>query len=171
MMRDFRSEAETSNESSRTSSPYDSSLDTLRHSRRVDELLLQMIVSIQERLTRHDKSKLEDPEKAIFDEYSPKLAQTEYGSEEYKQQLKEMQVALDHHYAHNRHHPEHFGEAGVWGMTLVDVVEMLADWKAASERGKNGDLGKSLPIQRQRFELDSQLYLILSNTARELGWL
>ena len=30
-----------------------------------------------------------------------------YGSDEYKACLTEMKPALDHHYAANRHHPEH----------------------------------------------------------------
>jgi len=148
----------------------DSTLDTLRHSRRVDELLLQLVVSVQQRITRHDASKLEDPEKAIFDEYSPKLKTSTYGSDEYKGFLAEMKVALDHHYANNRHHPEHF-EAGVAGMTLVDLIEMLADWKAASERQADGDLAVSLGIQKARFGLSDQLASILENTARDAGWI
>jgi len=150
--------------------PIDSTVDTLRHSRRVDELLLQLVAQIQDRITKHDASKLEDPEKAIFDEYGPKLKASTYGSDEYKGFLSEMRVALDHHYANNRHHPEHF-LAGVAGMTLVDLVEMLADWKAASERHADGDLAKSLQIQRDRFGLSDQLAAILDNTAREAGWI
>ena len=148
----------------------DSTLDTLRHSRRVDELLLQLVASVQQRITQHDASKLEDPEKAIFDEYGPKLKTSTYGSDEYKGFLSEMTVALDHHYANNRHHPEHF-ENGVDGMTLVDLVEMLADWKAASERHADGDLAVSLGIQKTRFGLSDQLASILENTARDAGWI
>lgn len=148
----------------------DSTIDTLKHSRRVDQLLLQMIAAIQGRVTLHDASKLEDPEKAIFDEYSPKLKTSTYGSDEYKGFLSEMKVALDHHYANNRHHPEHF-ENGVAGMTLVDLVEMLADWKAASERHADGDLAVSLGIQKARFGLSDQLAEILENTARDAGWI
>jgi hypothetical protein len=55
-----------------------------------------------------------------------------------------MGDGLKHHYAHNRHHPEFFGEDGVDGMSLVDVIEMLADWKAATEHHDDGDLAKSL---------------------------
>lgn len=150
--------------------PTDSTLATLQHSRRVDQLLLEMIAAIQGRVTKHDQSKLEDPEKAIFDEYSPKLKASTYGSDEYKAFLAEMKVALDHHYANNRHHPEHF-EDGVAGMTLVDLVEMLADWKAATERHADGDLAVSLEIQRERFGLSDQLAAILDNTAREAGWI
>jgi hypothetical protein len=62
----------------------------------------------------HDRSKLEAPEVDLFDEYTPKLAGCAYGSGEYWQFLKSLKPALDHHYAENRHHPEHF-EDGVRG--------------------------------------------------------
>jgi hypothetical protein len=148
----------------------DSTLETLRHSRRVDELLLQLVADIQARITKHDLSKMEQPELPIFDEYGPKLKESTYGSEQYKMYLSEMQVALDHHYANNRHHPEYF-EDGVSGMTLVDLVEMLCDWKAATERHDNGDLERSLEIQQDRFNLSDQLVQIFWNTADEAGWL
>jgi hypothetical protein len=145
-------------------------LATLQHSRRVDELLLQMVRDVQDRMTRHDLSKMEEPELSVFDEYTPKLRDSTYGSEEYKGFLAEMKVALDHHYASNRHHPEHF-EDGVDGMTLVDLMEMLADWKAATERHADGSLSDSLRIQKERFDLSPQLVSVLANTALELGWL
>jgi len=56
-------------------------------------------------------------------------------------------------------------------MTLVDLVEMLADWKAATERSDTGDLRKSLEIQRESFGLSNQLVMILRNTAEHFGWL
>lgn len=148
----------------------DSTLATLQHSRRVDELLLQLVGAIQERVTKHDLSKMEDPEKSTFDEFFPKLKDSTYGSDEYKGFLAEMQVALDHHYANNRHHPEHFAN-GVSGMTLVDLVEMLCDWKAATGRHADGDLARSLVIQQERFGMTNQLTGILDNTARAFGWL
>jgi hypothetical protein len=148
----------------------DSRLENLQHSRRVDELLLQLIAALQARITQHDLSKLEEPEKSIFDEYTPKLKDSTYGSEEYWGYLKEMQVALDHHYANNRHHPEHFAN-GVNGMTLIDVVEMFCDWKAATERHEDGDLERSLEIQRKRFMLSNQFVDVLRNTANEADWL
>lgn len=144
-------------------------LSTLQHSRRVDELMLQMVMEIQGRITKHDLSKMEQPELAIFDEFTPRLKGSTYGSEEYKGFLREMRVALDHHYANNRHHPEHFPN-GVDGMTLVDLVEMLSDWKAATERHDDGDLEKSLEIQQERFGMSEQLVSILHNTAKEAGW-
>lgn len=149
---------------------YDSTADTLRHSLRVGELMARPITELIERSTQHDRSKTEDPELAVFNEFTPKLQTTTYGSDEYKAHLAAMKPALDHHYAANRHHPEHFAD-GVDGMTLVDLVEMLADWKAATERHADGDLARSLEIQRDRFGLSDQLVRILRNTAEHYGWL
>lgn len=147
---------------------YDSTLDTLRHSRRVDELLQQLISEMQGRLHCHDESKLHPPEKPIFDLYTPKLATVEYGTHEYRSLLGEMKLALDHHYAHNPHHPEHHG--GIGGMTIIDLGEMLSDWAAACERTLDGRLGDSLLINTRRFEIGPQLASILSHTAAHMGW-
>lgn len=148
---------------------YDSTADTLRHSLRVGELMGQPINELVARSTQHDRSKTEPPELEIFNEFTPKLRDSTYGSDEYKGFLTSMGEGLAHHYAHNRHHPEHFAN-GVNGMTLVDLIEMLADWKAATERHADGDLHRSLEIQRERFGLTGQLCQILWNTAVAYGW-
>jgi hypothetical protein len=149
---------------------YDSTLDTMRHSRRVDELLLQVVVALQQRVTRHDLSKMAPPEKAVFDRITPLLKQSTYGSEEYKASLADMGEVLVHHYGANRHHPEHF-QTGISGMTLVDLIEMLCDWKAATERHDDGSLARSLQIQESRFGIEPQLMAVLTNTAVTFGWL
>ena len=149
---------------------YDSTLDTMRHSRRVDELLLEVIIGLQGRLNRHDLSKMAPPEKAVFDRVTPLLKSSTYGSEAYKASLVDMGQGLAHHYGANRHHPEHH-DAGIGGMTLVDIIEMLADWKAATERHDDGSLARSLAIQRDRFGIEPQLMDILTNTAVAFGWL
>lgn len=149
---------------------YDSTAETLKHSQRVGELMVQLTNEILERSTRHDRSKTEDPELATFNEFSPKLKNSTYGSEEYKQFLVDMSVGLKHHYEVNRHHPEHFTN-GVSGMTLVDLVEMLCDWKAATERHADGNLATSLEIQQERFGMTPQLTQILWNTAVHFGML
>ncbi len=151
---------------------YDSRADTLRHSLRVGELVGQAIAELVRRSTRHDLSKTEPPEREAFDEHTPKLQGLTYGTDEYRAVLRQMKPAVQHHYEANRHHPEHFPD-GVAGMTLVDLVEMLADWKAAGERHGANDIGlrASLDIQRNRFGLSDQLHSILLNTAADLGWL
>ena len=152
------------------SKDYDSTAETLKHSQRVGELMVQTISELVERSTKHDRSKTQDPELETFNEMTPKLKDATYGSEEYKGFLVKMKPALDHHYAENRHHPEHF-ENGINDMTLVDLVEMLADWKAATERHDDGSLKNSLVIQKDRFSISPQLLKVLENTAKHFGWL
>ena len=149
---------------------YDSRADNLTHSQRVGELMVQLVKELLDRSTCHDRSKTLSPEVEVFNEFTPKLKTSTYGSDEYKGFLVAMGEGLAHHYAVNRHHPEHFRD-GVNGMTLVDLVEMLADWKAATERHADGDLARSLEIQRDRFGLSDQLVSILRNTAEHFGWL
>jgi hypothetical protein len=148
---------------------YDSAQDTTLHILRVHELLHDALENLAHRAAVHDETKLLDPEKPLFDEWTPKLKTLEYGSQEYKDALAALKPALDHHYAQYDHHPEHTPD-GVAGMSLMALIEMLIDWKAAGERHATGDIWKSLEINRQRFGLSDQLYAILCNTARELGW-
>jgi len=145
----------------------DSTGDTTRHIGRVREILSAVAERLENRGLGHDRSKLEEPEKSAFDEFTPKLRGSTYGSMEYQGFLADMKPALDHHYEANRHHPEHFS-AGISGMTLIDLVEMLADWKAASERHSAGDVLKSIEINARRFEIVNQLREILTNTAKAL---
>jgi hypothetical protein len=142
---------------------YDSSSDTLNHIKRIGNLLHKMIGELLYRIDNHDSSKLRSPEKEIFDEFTPKLKDSTYGSEEYKTFLKEMKKALDNHYALNCHHPEHY-QQGIDGMDLVDILEMLCDWKAASERHMNGSIYDSIRINKTRFNISDQLEQILLNT-------
>ena len=145
---------------------YDSTEDTKEHMSTVRIYMSRLYMDLRRRMYPHDKSKLEEPEKAIFDEYTPKLATSTYGSEEYKGFLKGMGIALEHHYANNRHHPEHF-ENGIKGMNLIDLCEMISDWKGATLRHTDGDILKSIEINQQRFGYTDELKQILINTVNE----
>lgn len=142
---------------------YDSRKDTALHIIHVTKYLNTIIQELTNRKNNHDKTKLVDPEKSVFDKTTPKLSKLEYGSDEYKNQLKEMDVALKHHYMCNSHHPEHY-PTGISGMDLVDIVEMICDWKAASERHDNGDIFKSIEINQNRFGYSDELKQIFINT-------
>ncbi len=147
---------------------YDSEAETLKHIKRVSELLSLAATELLRRGQFHDASKLEIPEKELFDEFTPKLKNCTYGSDQYKDFLQLLKPALDHHYANNSHHPEHY-ENGVNGFDLFDLVEMFFDWKAASERHADGSIEKSIEINRGRFNLSDQLTDILKNTADRYG--
>lgn len=141
--------------------------DTFRHIERVRNLLNDMAYLLLVRGQMHDQSKLRSPEVEAFTEFTSKLATCTYGSAEYEGFRKAMKPALDHHYANNRHHPEHF-KGGVDDMNLIDVLEMLVDWKAASERHNDGNIRKSIEKNADRFSLSPQLVRILENTAEIL---
>lgn len=143
----------------------DSTAATLAHIKRVNELCGMVAAEFIRRGNVHDQSKLEDPEKAYFDQYTPKLKDLVYGSPEYKACLAEMRPAIDHHNQNNSHHPEFYPQ-GIDGMDLFDLLEMLVDWKAAGERhADGGDILRSIEINRERFGISPQLERILQNTA------
>lgn len=146
---------------------YDSRPDTWEHISRVRELLGQVAKNIIGRADEHDRSKLSEPELSIFNEFTPKLRDSTYGSEEYKGFLAAMGEGLQHHYAVNSHHPEHYS-TGIAEMSLLDLVEMLVDWKAATERHADGDLLRSVEQNQERFGYSDELKSILLNTAKEL---
>ena len=79
---------------------YDSTIDTTFHINRVRFFLGQCAIILLERGARHDASKLEEPEKAIFDAVGNRLAVITYAGEEYKHSLADLKTALDHHYTH-----------------------------------------------------------------------
>lgn len=139
---------------------YDCTEDVKAHIEKVRYWMRDFANQITGRAKYHDQSKLKPPEKDVFDVWTPKLKEFEFGSDEYKAALQAMGEGLKHHYVHNRHHPEHF-EQGINGMVLSDVVEMFCDWLAAAET-------KGEPVNLdylcQRFGIESQLAQILLNT-------
>ena len=147
------------------SEKYDSREDTEEHIKRVGQYISKCITELNNKTEMHDYDKLHDEkEKAMFDEYTHKLKHCTYGSEEYKSFLAGLKPALDIHYANNRHHPEHF-ENGIRGMNLLDLLEMMCDWKASSERHEDGDIYRSIEINKSRFGYSDELKSILKNTA------
>lgn len=145
---------------------YDSTKDTMDHKEKVKKFMNLCIDDLVMRAENHDNSKLESPEKKYFDEYTPKLKDCTYGSDDYQKGLDGLKPALDHHYKVNSHHPEHY-KNGVNGMTLVDLLELICDWKASSMRHEDGDINKSIEINKDRFKLSDQLVDILKNTVKE----
>ncbi len=140
-------------------------VETMKHIEKVREFIKVFIDKLYARGLEHDKLKMESPEVEVFTEYTPKLAETTYGSEEYTKNLEEMNGALQHHYANYRHHPEHFAK-GINDINLLDIVEMFCDWKASSTRHIDGNILKSIEINASRFGMSPQLRQIFINTAK-----
>jgi hypothetical protein len=148
-----------------TTEEFEACQEVIKHRKMVIDYLNIIIKKLEHRGNNHDASKMESPEVEIFAEYTPKLKKSTYGSDEYKQFLDEMKPALDHHYAVNNHHPEHH-KNGIDDMNLIDIVEMICDWKAATRKHRDGNILKSLEINGKRFNMSPQLISILNNTVK-----
>lgn len=132
---------------------------TTKHKAWVLLHLIGFSLRLLRRGLKHDLSKYRDPEASRFAEVLPALEDTTYGSEEYDELLDRLDPALQHHYAMNRHHPEHFEawRQPLRGMHLVDVVEMFCDWRAATRRHKDGDIQVSVAHNAGRYGYGGEL--------------
>lgn len=139
--------------------------ETNKHIRNVQLLMNETIRLLLIRARLHDISKFDDAERELFIKFSPKLSEVQYGSKEYKAMLAQLRPALEHHNQHNHHHPEYFAR-GINGMSLIDLLEMLCDWIAASKRSPDGDVIKSIELNQERFGYSDELKNFLLNTAR-----
>ncbi|MEK4529804.1 DUF5662 family protein [Paenibacillus sp. FSL H8-0104] len=138
--------------------------DTHTHIENVQRYMQVFAAQLHARSMVHDKSKLEEPEKSILHQNTVEYKSYKIGSPEYKAHLKKVKVALDHHYAMNSHHPEHY-KNGVAGMDLLDIVEMFCDWMVACREHGDGDIVLSILENRKRFGYSDEVTQILVNTA------
>ena len=138
--------------------------ETQEHISNVGRFMSEIIAELVLRASKHDMSKLGDEtEHNIFLEYTAKLKTTTYGSPEYSRYLQEMKEGLKHHYSNNLHHPEHNVD-GIRGMSLVDLIEMICDWKAATMRHNDGNIILSIEKNQERFGYSDELKQIFLNT-------
>jgi len=143
--------------------------ETRKHILEVNYFISQCIVSLLSRANNHDATKLGPDEAPYFDEHTPKLENTTYGSDEYNKILEDLKPALEHHYKFNDHHPEHHS-GGLQDMSLLEVVEMLCDWKAATLRHPDGDIRKSIELNQSRFGYSDEFKGLLLNTVNQMNW-
>lgn len=157
-----------------TITPHDiseSRAQTRQHIAQVRALLEQVIANIDHRLEDHDKSKLVEPEVSGYASLHKAMDGVLYGSAEYLAVVAAHREVINLHYERNDHHPQHYAN-GMFGMSLMALLEMLCDWKARADAEESG-LDRSFAIQAGRATTDGEHVLlgILRNTAIELGWL
>lgn len=141
---------------------------SVQHIRDVQALIMECSINLQDRLLAHDQSKLVEPERSAYEGLDEKLVGIEFGSDAYKLTIKaHLGSALNHHYAYNRHHPEHYSN-GIAGMSLFDLLEMLCDLRAiCTEKGKPEI---DLETNKRIHNMSDEMYGLLLNTIEELGW-
>lgn len=148
---------------------YDSTQDTKEHIGKVQARLQEIAHRLTIRAVHHDLSKLVEPEKPLLDAFGSQTNLPPYGSPAERARFDVLAEFRKLHYAANDHHPEHTAE-GFRGMSLLSLIEMLCDWDAAGARHVSGSIQQSLQFNRERFNISDELYAILENTVKELGW-
>ena len=116
---------------------------------------------------KHDFSKYGKKESSGYASVIFNLKNLAYGSDEYKTALEEIKPSTVLHYSQNRHHPE-FHPNGVGDMSMLDLTEMMIDWRAATRRHKNGDIFKSIEINQDRFKYNETIKRLMLSLAKEL---
>jgi len=129
--------------------------------------MLALTNELERRALQHDLSKLSPTELEGFVRINRAAREHPYGSEEYRASMdaeKGPSGCITHHYERNSHHPEFF--ASPKDMGFLDIIEMVLDWKAASDTYGSMTLRGSLPHHRARFDFsDEQWWLIESVVA------
>jgi hypothetical protein len=147
-------------------------VDTRKHQQLVAEKLIKFTQKLLDRAMKHDASKLEEPERShyIGPVYELNTGEVPYGSDRYKELCKQMGAGWDHHKFANDHHIDFFEPYSVQtlndpirAMDLFALVEMLADWIAASKRRGNNP-GDALKFLKEKHPMDEQLEAIILNT-------
>lgn len=140
---------------------------TFNHIKLVQSAMGRAIDHLRRAQEVHDDSKFSPEERPNFERADAALNSVPYLSAEYNRILKEdLGPALEHHYANNSHHPEHYAD-GVAGMNLMDLIEMLCDWRAATQRNATCLL-ESIEDNQERFGYSDEVKSILINTANDL---
>ena len=145
---------------------------------RINQHRLSLQVGIQRitdelfgRAIKHDIDKLKEENFEVFYLAQKNFANVKFCSDGHKKAMESLKPAIDEHYKVAEHHPQHH-ENGVNGMTLIDMLEMLVDWKSANVAYCNGGTFiESMKSNKERFNIDDQLFSVLVNTARHLGYL
>jgi len=144
-----------------------------KHQLLVAKHLMTFSQKLLDRAKEHDNSKFSKEERPYFVKMARKLKKLTFGTKEYKEALKELKPALDHHYANNKHHPEFNNINGfsfstlndcIRSMDLIDIVEMLCDWLAATQKHDDGDIFRSIKINEKRYGINDQLSQVFRNT-------
>jgi len=144
--------------------------DLILHSSEVSENLEVFSSELRKRGLAHDRTKFQSFEFDRFLSGWEDFKKTDYGTEKYNESPDKVTEAREHHHENNRHHVG-FYENGVEGMNLIDVLEMLSDWKAAARRSPNLNLEQTLDKAFDLYGIkDEQLRKVILNTFKYLGW-
>jgi hypothetical protein len=144
--------------------------DLIMHKIEVSENLKEVESELNRRGIVHDKSKFLPIEHDAFVKTRPDFKKANYGTPEYQKCIEAIQPSIDHHYSNNRHHVA-YHENGFSDMNLIDILEMLADWKAANRRSPDLNFEDSLPSCYKKYNIPENMQKHIEKTLKYLGWI
>lgn len=112
-----------------------------RHVRFVQMALDEVSHELDRRGMAHDLSKMLDDEFAGFSRINAAARINKFGSPEYSEAMQRERGTIDLHFSRNPHHAEYYAEhpvaqtnnRGAEGMTFIDIIEMVCDWRGAQQ--------------------------------------
>ena len=137
-------------------------LTIIRHREIVADFLHNFADYFRARAREHDQSKLMPGEFDGFVRINQTAREHPYGSDEYKESLaseKGPEGCITLHNLRNPHHPEHHRSPKDMG--LLDLIEMVIDWRAASLTYGQTSFREGLEIQRERFDFDDWQWKVI----------
>lgn len=134
----------------------------IRHRDMVRLNVKKLTDELSTRALAHDLSKLMVDEIDGFVKINKAARENAYGSPEYEASFraaKEPGGCIALHFSRNSHHPEFHGHERDMG--FLDLIEMVLDWKAASDTYGQNTLRGGLAVHRRRFEFEPEQWWLI----------
>ena len=130
----------------------------IRHQKHIEANIGDLIAELSHRAHIHDQSKLSASELPGFVEIHCIAREHPLGAPEYEAAMR-TSTCIKEHFSKNSHHPEHHESVGSMGW--LDIIEMVFDWKAASDTYGLQSLREGINYQHERHQFtDAQWWLI-----------
>ena len=131
----------------------------VRHQKHVEANMGQLAAELIRRGHMHDQSKLSPSELDGFVEIHHIAREYPLGTPEYEAAMRDA-TCIKEHFSNNSHHPEYHEKTEDMGW--LDLIEMVLDWKAASDTYGHKTVRECLDYQKERHSFSSdQWWLIL----------
>lgn len=139
----------------------------INHRYYVKFFITKIVEELQHRANVHDFSKYLDDESIGFIKAVP-YTKIKWGSNDIPDDIAEsLKDSLAIHHARNDHHPEHF-QNGIEDMDLIQLLELVCDWRAAMIRHENFDIEETICVGQARFKFCNTIARILENTLERI---
>ena len=134
----------------------------IRHQKHVEANMGQLASELVRRAHVHDQSKLSPSELEGFIEIHQIAREHPIGTPEYEVAMRTA-TCIKEHFSNNSHHPEH--HATTADMGWLDIIEMVLDWKAASDTYGHKSVHDVLDYQQKRHGFSPEQWWLIIQIA------